>query len=57
MFYICVFHDEIGEYEKFNLHAFNEENIFLGKPIHVGRCVLDLSKLKMYEWYDDKRPP
>ena len=48
------FDDKIAEYEKFNLYSFNKETIKFTKPIYVGFCVLDLSKLLMYEWYYDK---
>ena len=48
------FDDKIAEYEKFNLYSFNKETIKFTKPIHVGFCVIELSKLLMYEWYYDK---
>ena len=51
------FDDKIAEYEKFNLYSFNKETIKFTKPIHVGFCVLELSKLLMYEWYYDKMQP
>ena len=42
--------DKIAEYEKFNLYSFNKESIKFTKPIYVGFCVLESSKLLMYEW-------
>ena len=48
------FDDKIAEYEKFSLYSFNKETIKFTKPIYVGFCVLELSKLLMYEWYYDK---
>ena len=51
------FDDKITEYEKFNLYTFNKETIKFTKPIYVGFCVLELSKLLMYEWYYDKMQP
>ena len=51
------FDDKIAEYEKFNLYSFNKETIKYTKPIYVGFCVLDLSKLLMYAWYYDKKQP
>ena len=51
------FDDKIAEYEKFNLYSFNKETIKFTKPIYVGFCVLELSKLLMYEWYYDKMQP
>ena len=45
------FDDKIAEYEKFNLYTFNKETIKFTKPIYVGFCVLELSKLLMYEWF------
>ena len=48
------FDDKIAEYGKFNLYSFNKETIKFTKPIYVGFCVLELSKLLMYEWYHDK---
>ena len=48
---------KIAEYEKFNLYSFNRETIKFTKPIYVGFCVLELSKLLMYEWYYDKMQP
>ena len=44
------FDDKIAEYEKFNLYTFNRETIKFTKPIYVGFCVSELSKLLMYEW-------
>ena len=44
------FDDKIAEFEKFSLCSFNKESIKLTKPIHVGFCALDLSKLLTYEW-------
>ena len=44
------FDDKIAEFEKFNLYSFNEETIKFTKPIYVGFCLLELSKLLMYEW-------
>ena len=49
--------EKIAEYEKFNLYSFNKETIKVTKPIYVGFCVLELSKLLMYEWYSDKMQP
>ena len=40
--------------KKLNLYSFNKETIKFEKPIYVGFCVLELSKLPMYEWYYDK---
>ena len=51
------FDDKIAEYENFNLFSFNKENIKFTKPVYVGFCVLELSKLLMYEWYYDKMQP
>ena len=51
------FVDKIAEYEKLNLYSFNKETIKFTKPIYVGFCVLELSKLLMYEWYYDKMQP
>ena len=51
------FDDKIAEYEKFNLYSFNKETVKLTKPIYAGFCVLELSKLLMYEWYYDKMQP
>ena len=48
------FDDKIAEYEKFNLYSINKETIKFTKPIYVLFCVLELSKLLMYEWYYDK---
>ena len=36
------------------MYSFNKETIKFTKPIYVGFCVLELSKLLMYEWYYDK---
>ena len=51
------FDNKIAEYEKFNLYSFNKETIKFTKPIYIGFCVLELSKLLMYEWYYDKMQP
>ena len=51
------FDDKIAEYEKFNLYSFNKETIKFTKPIYVGFCVLELSKLLIDEWYYDKMQP
>ena len=51
------FDDKIAEYEKFNLYSFNKETIKYTKSIYVGFCVLELSKLLMYDWYYDKMQP
>ena len=51
------FDDKVAEYEKFKLYSFNKETIKFTKPIYVGFCVLELSKLLMYEWYYDKMQP
>ena len=51
------FDDKIAEYDKFNLYTFNKETIKFTKPIYIGFCVLELSKLLMYEWYYDKMQP
>ena len=51
------FDDKIAEYNKFNLYSFNKESIKFTKPIHVGFCVLELSKLLMYDWCYDKMQP
>ena len=48
------FDDRIAEYEKFNLNTFNKETIKITKNVYVGFCVLQLSKLLMYEWNYDK---
>ena len=51
------FDDKIAEHNKFNLYSFNKESIQFTKPIYVGFCVLELSKLLMYEgWYDKMQP-
>ena len=39
------------------MYSFNKETIKYTKPINVGLCVLELSKLLMYEWYYDKMQP
>ena len=44
------FGDRIAEYGKLNLYSFNKETIKYTKPIHVGFCVLELSKHLKYEW-------
>ena len=51
------FDDKIAEYEKFNLYTFNKEIFKFTKPIYIGFCVFELSKLLMYEWYYDKMQP
>ena len=51
------FDDKNAEYEKFNLYSFNKETIKVTEPIYNGFCVLELSKLLMYEWYYDKMQP
>ena len=51
------FDEKIAEYEKFNLYSFNKETIKFTKSIYVGFCVLELSKLLMYERYFDKMQP
>ena len=51
------FDDKIAEYEKFNLYSFDKETINFTKPIYVGFCVLELSKLLTYEWHYDKMQP
>ena len=51
------FDDKIAEYEKLSLCSFNKESIKFTKPIYVGFSVLELSKLLMCEWYDDKMQP
>ena len=51
------FDDKIAEYEKFNLYSFSKEIIKFTKPIYVGFCLMDLTKLLMYEWYYDKMQP
>ena len=43
------FEDKIAEYEKFNLYSINRETSKFTKTIYVGFCVLELSKLLMYE--------
>ena len=43
------FDDKIAKYEKFSLYSFNKETIKFKKPICVGFCVLELSKLLMCE--------
>ena len=48
---------KFAEYEKFGLYSFNKETIKFTKPIYVGFCVLELSKLLMYEWYYDRMQP
>ena len=50
------FDDKIAD-EKFNLYSFNKETIKFTKPIYVGFCVLEKSKLLLYEWYYDKMQP
>ena len=51
------FDDKIAEYENLKLYSFNKETITFTKPIYVGFCVLELSKLLMYEWHYDKMQP
>ena len=51
------FDDKFAEYENFNLYSFIEETIKFTKPTFVGFCVLELSKLLMYERYYDKMQP
>ena len=51
------FVDKIAEYEKFNLYSFNKETIKFTKPIYVGFCVFEFSKLLLYERYYDKMQP
>ena len=51
------FDDKIAEYENLNLYSFNKETIKFTKPIYIGFCVLELSKVLMYEWYYDKMQP
>ena len=51
------FQDKIAEYEKFSLYSFNKENTKFTKLIYVEICVLELSKLIMYEKYYDKMQP
>ena len=48
------FDDKIAEYDKFNLYSFKKQTIKFTKPIYIGFCVLELSKLLMYEWFYDK---
>ena len=47
------FYDKIAENDKFNLYSFNKETIKFTKPVYVGFCVLELSKLLRYEWFYD----
>ena len=51
------FDDKIAEDEKSNLYSFRKETIKFTKPILVGFCVLELSKLLMYERYYEKMQP
>ena len=51
------FVDKIAEYEKFNLYSFNKETIKFTKPIYIWFCIVELSKLLMYERYYDKMQP
>ena len=51
------FDDKVAEKEKFNLYSFNKETSNFTKPIYVRFCVIELSKLLMYEWYYDKMRP
>ena len=51
------FDEKSAEHEKFSLYSFNMESIKFTKPIYVGFSVLELSKLLMYEWYNDKMQP
>ena len=51
------FADKFAEYENLILYSFNKETIKFTKPIYVGFCVVELSKLLMYEWYYDKMQP
>ena len=44
------FDDKFAEVEKFNLYSFIKETIKFTKPVYVGFCVLESSKLLMYEW-------
>ena len=39
------------------MYSFNTEIIEFVKNFYVGFCVLELSKLVLYEWYYDKRQP
>ena len=43
--------------KKFKLYSFNKGTTKFTKPIYIGFCVLELSKLLMYEWYYDKMQP
>ena len=39
------------------MSSFIKETIIITKPIYVGFCVIELSKLLLYEWYYDKMQP
>ena len=47
---ICL-DDKIGQYEKIILYSFHKENIKMRKPIYVGFCVLEITKIIMYQWF------
>ena len=53
----CSFDEKIAQYEKFNTDSFNKESIHVTKPIFVGFCVFELSKLLMYDWFYDQMQP
>ena len=50
---ILPFDDKSEDFEavNFNIYPFNKENFQFEKLPNVRFCVLELSKLKLYEWY------
>ena len=46
-----VFFDEnTAKCENFSLYSFDKESFNFVKPIYVGFCILEFSKLLLYEW-------
>ena len=44
----------INCYDKFNIYKYKRNKLTFKKPIYLGFCILELSKLLMYEFYYDK---
>ena len=44
-------------YENCDIYTFKQNEVVMDKPIYLGFSVLDLSKLLMYETYNDKLQP